>query len=179
MTDLRPMWEAICRDLGINPRLVRAHFLEMIEVKFDFDCDYGYFDGWGAARWPDDGELPEVVVVFPYSERKSGLYLDIVELKDTCYHELIHLLLREEISEKEVAELADILYRQRNEWHYLRTFWRSYLRGRAIALGLGPPDTAGMTLWQYARVKRKRHRRERAAGGGLASQFVKGNTYLA
>ena len=153
MTDLRPMWEALCRDLGINPRLVHAHFLENFEARWDWDYSWV---GWGGVRWPDDGELPEVVVVFPYSEGKNDLYLDIVELKDTCYHELIHLLLREEIAEKEVAKMADILNLRQNGQHY----WRTYLRGRAIALGLGPPDTAGMTLWQYARVERKRHRRE-------------------
>lgn len=167
MSDLRPMWEKICRDLGINARLVDVHFLFGKEARNEYGVS-----GWGSVFYGGQGELPEVVVVFPYTERKNGFRLDWVELRNTCYHELIHLLLRDEIEEEDVEKMGDIINRRQKGWR----FWVSYLRGRAIALGLGPPDTAGMTLWQYARVERKRHRRKMSAGRGLACQYVRGVT---
>lgn len=167
MSDLRPMWEKICSDLGINPGLVHVIFADGKEAR----NEYGLALGWGGIHYTDgSGELPEVLVVFPYSVGSNGLYLDIEELRDTCYHELIHLLLRDEIEEEDVEKMADIINRRQKGWH----FWCSYLRGRAIALGLGPPDPAGMNLWQYARVERKRHRRKMSVGRGLACQFVRG-----
>lgn len=164
MTDLRPMWEKICRDLGINARLVDVHFLFGKEARNEY-----WVSGWGSVFYGGQGELPEVVVVFPYTERKNGFRLDLVELRNTCYHELIHLLLRDEIEEEDVEKMGDIINRRQKGWH----FWCSYLRGRAIALGLGPPDPAGMNLWQYARLQRKRHRRGRSVGRGTAGQFAK------
>lgn len=141
MTDLRPMWEKICRDLGINPGLVRVYFLEKFEWKWD--PDYSWV-GWGgaAARFPADDGLPEVAMVPPYSEGKNGYYLDMMELRDTCYHELIHVLLRNGIVEEEVTKMADILNRHQDGWRY----WRSYLRGRAMALGLAPVPPEQMRL---------------------------------
>ena len=103
MRDPRPMWEKICRDLGINPGLVRVYFLENWERKWD--PDYSWV-GWGcaAARSPADDGLPEVAMVPPYSEGKNGYYLDMMELRDTCYHELIHVLLQDDIVEEEYIE---------------------------------------------------------------------------
>lgn len=148
--DLQPMWEAICRDLGINPRLTCVHFL----FKHEARNDYGLSSWGGVLHCADElpEVLPEVLVVFPYTVGNNGFHFDWVELRNTCYHELIHiLLLGDAIEEEEVDKMADMLNRRQDGWHY----WRIYLRGRAIALGLGPLDPAGMSLWQYARLQRK------------------------
>jgi len=149
MSDLRPMWEKICGDLGINPGLVHVYFVYAHEARNDF----WLLSGWGGVTWnPDDGAAPEVLAVFPFIAGKNGWQLDTLELRDTCYHELIHLLLRDEIEEEDVEKIGDIINRRQDGWRY----WRSYLRGRAIALGLGPPEPAPLSLWQYARFQRKK-----------------------
>lgn len=133
MSDLRPMWEAICRDLGINARLVDVHFLFRKEARYEYGVS-----GLGAVFYGDSGKLPEVVVAFPYKVGNNGFDLDWVELKNTCYHELIHLLLRDEVQEEDVEKMSDIINRRQKGWR----LWCAYLREKAIALGLGPPDEA-------------------------------------
>jgi len=72
--------------------------------------------------------------VYPY----VGGKVDWAELRNTSYHELIHLLLRDDIEEEDVEKMGDIINRRQKGWR----FWCSYLSERAIALGLGPPDMA-------------------------------------
>ena len=135
MSDLFSIWKAICGEVGVNAEFIHVIFADANEARHA----YGLASGWGGIRYASCHRgLPEVLIVFPYSEGENGLYFDMEEFKNTCYHELIHLLLPDEIEEEDVAKMADILTCRQKGWH----FWCSYLSERAIARGLGPPDGA-------------------------------------
>lgn len=65
MSDLRPMWEKICRDLGIDAQLVDVHFLFRKEARYEYGVE-----GLGAVNYQKPGR-PEIVVVFP-KKGKTG-----------------------------------------------------------------------------------------------------------
>lgn len=137
--------------VGVDVKLVSVHFLFGHEAKNDFGMT-----GWGGVGYGGRGK-PDVVVVYPYKEGKNGFYLDWAELRNTCYHELIHLLLRNDIEEEDVEKMGDIINRRQKGW----CFWCSYLSERAIALGLGPPDMGDESMAVSATAK-KRHMLARA-----------------
>ncbi len=58
ITDVRPLWDECCRDLGIDPRLVKPYFLPIDEAPDWFDpSNFSLGEAW----W-EDGYRPEVLV---------------------------------------------------------------------------------------------------------------------
>lgn len=133
------LWDECCRDIGIDPRLVKAYFLPIHEPPYWFDPSYCQL---GEAWW-EDGHCPEVlVVVYENKDRWLGL----MTLRHIIHHELTHVILQDEASEDEVSEVALIVSRRREGWSH----WRRYLRSRAFERGLGPVRES-WTLFQWAR----------------------------
>ena len=133
------LWDKCCRDIGIEPRLVKAYFLPIDEPPYWFDPCYCQL---GEAFW-EDGR-PEVLVVL--YENKDKLF-GVMTLRHVIYHELTHVILRDEANEEEVTEVALIVSPHRQGCSY----WRCYLRSRAYQRGLGPVQER-LSLFQWARA---------------------------
>ena len=145
ITDLQPLWDECCKDLGIDPCLVKVYFLPIDEPPYWSDPSY---ITWGEAWW-EDGYPPEVLVdMFDFPTGVLGL----MKIRETIYHELTHVILQEE--EEEVTQLADIINRRRAGWQY----YRSYLRSQAFERKLGPPQES-WTLFQWAKRNKSRSRK--------------------
>ncbi len=146
ITDVRPLWDKCCKDLGIDPRLVKPYFLPR-------DKDPDWFDPtWcqlGEAWW-EDGYRPEIAVaMYDFTTGIQGL----MKIRETIYHELTHVILQE-AGEEEVTQLADIISRRRTSWRCCR----SYLRSQAFERKLGPPQES-WTLFQWAKANKSRFRK--------------------
>lgn len=137
ITDVRPLWDECCKDLGIDYRLVKPYFLPIDEAP-------GWFDpsnfSLGEAWW-EDGYRPEVLV-FLY-DLITGPW-GLMTIRETIYHELTHVILQEQAGEDEVTHLADTISRRRAGWQYCR----SYLRREAFERKLGPAQES-QTLFQW------------------------------
>ena len=147
ITDLRPLWEKCCKDLGIDPCLVKTYFSPIDKPPYWSDPSYCT---WGEAWW-EDGYLPEVLVFLV--DFNNGI-LGLMGIRDTIYHELTHVILREQAGEEEVTQLADIISRRRASWQYCR----SYLRREAFERKLGPPQES-WTLFQWAKSNKLRFKK--------------------
>ncbi len=147
IADVRPLWDKCCKDLGIDPRLVKPYFWPRDEAPDWFDpSNFSLGEAW----W-EEGYCPEVLV-FLY-----GLITGpwgLMNIRDTIYHELTHVILQEQAGEEEVTQLADIISRRRGDWQYCR----SYLRGQAFERKLGPPQES-WTLFQWAKSNKLRFRK--------------------
>lgn len=144
--DLLPMWDECCKDLGIDPRLVKRHFPPRDE-RPDW-LDYGDYPFGAACCFP--GYCPEVLVyIYDYIRGFQG----VMAIRDNTYHELTHVILQEEAEEEEVDQLAKIISRRRKGWRYCR----SYLRGKAFERKLGPPQES-WTLFQWAKRNKMKSR---------------------
>ncbi len=143
ITDIQPLWENCCRNLGIDPCLVKTYFLPIDKPPYWSDPSYVT---WGEAWW-EDGYPPEVLVdMFDFPTGVLGL----MKIRETIYHELTHVILQEE-EEEEVTQLADIITRRRASWQYCR----SYLRWEAFKRKLGPAQES-WTLFQWAKRNKLR-----------------------
>ncbi len=146
ITDVRPLWDECCKDLGIDPCLVKTYFLPVDEPPYWFDHSYCQL---GEAWW-EDGYPPEVLVfLYDFITGSSGL----MDIRTIIYHELTHVILQE-AGEEEVTQFADIITRRRAGWQYCR----SYLRREAFKRKLGPPQE-GWTLFQWAKRNKLRFRK--------------------
>ena len=89
ITDVRPLWDECCKDLGIDPRLVKPYFLPRDKTPEWLDpTDYPM----GAACC-EEGCCPEVLVlIYDYITGFRGL----MKIRDTTYHELTHVILQEQ-----------------------------------------------------------------------------------
>ncbi len=147
ITDVRPLWDECCRDVGIDPRLVKPYF-PPIDERPDWLDPYDHPFG-AACCYP--GYCPEVVVfIYDYIRGFRGL----MAIRDDTYHELTHVILQEQAGEEEVAQLADTVSRRRAGWQYCR----SYLRSQAFELKLGPAQES-WTLFQWAKRNKTRFRK--------------------
>ena len=147
ITDVQSLWDECCKDLGIDPCFVKVYFWPIDEVPFW--CDPSYIT-WGEAWW-EDGYPPEVLVFLV--DLNNGV-LGMMGIRDTIYHELTHVILREQAGEEEVTQLADIITRRRAGWQYCR----SYLRSEAFKRKLGSIQE-GWTLFQWAKKNKLRFRK--------------------
>jgi len=147
ITDVRPLWDECCKDLGIDPRLVKAYFLPLDEPPYWFDPSNFSL----GEAWREDGNRPEVLV-FLY-DLIIGPW-GLMTIRETIYHELTHVILQEQAGEDEVTQLADIISRRRAGWKYCR----SYLRSQAFERKLGPPQES-WTLFQWAKSNKLRFRK--------------------
>ncbi len=77
-----------------------------------------------------------------------------MDIRDTIYHELTHVILQEQAGEEEVTWLADTTSRRRAGWQYCR----SYLRSLTFERKLGPPQES-WTLFQWAKSNKSRFRK--------------------
>jgi hypothetical protein len=137
--DLIPMWDGCCKDLGIDPRLIKRYFAPRDE-RPDW-LDYSDYPMGAACCY--EGYCPEVLVyIYDFITGFRG----VMAIRETAYHELIHVLLQEKAEEEEVEQLTKIISRRREGWRYCR----SYLRGKAFECKLGPPQES-LTLFQWAK----------------------------
>ncbi len=146
ITDVRPLWDECCKDLGVDPYLVKVYFLPLDEPPYWSDPSY---ITWGEAWW-EDGYRPEVLV--DMYDFPTGI-LGLMKIRETIYHELTHVILQE-AGEEEVTQLADIITRRRASWQYCR----SYLRREAFERKFGPPQES-WTLFQWAKRNKLRFRK--------------------
>ena len=138
ITDVRPLWDKCCKDLGIDPRLVKPYFLPRDEAPDWFDCS----DCQLGEAWWEEVYCPEVVVfLYNFITGSSGL----MDIRTIIYHELTHVILQE-AGEEEVTQFADIITWRRAGWRYCR----SYLRSQAFERKLGPAQES-WTLFQWAK----------------------------
>ncbi|MBA7596500.1 hypothetical protein ES703_03474 [subsurface metagenome] len=141
ITDVRPLWGECCKDLGIDPRLVKPYFLPRDEAPdwFDWsDCQLG-------EAWWEEVRCPEVAVfLYDFITGSWGL----MDIRTIIYHELTHVILQE-AGEEEVTQFADIITRRRAGWQYCR----SYLGSQAFERKLGPAQES-WTLFQWAKRKK-------------------------
>lgn len=104
------LWNKCCKNIGIDPRLVKPYFLPIDEVP-DWtditDCQLG------EAFW-EVGRSPEVLVLLydPYESNEP--LLAVRQLSEILYHELIHILLYGTF-EEEVSQIAATISRHRPE----------------------------------------------------------------
>ena len=146
ITDVQPLWDGCCKDLGIDPRLVKPYFLPIDEAPVWFDCS----DCQLGEAWWEEVCCPEVVVfLYDYMTGDYGL----MDIRTIIYHELTHVILQE-AGEEEVKQLADIITRRRASWKYCR----NYLRSQAFERKLGPPQES-WTLFQWAKRNKSRSRK--------------------
>jgi len=138
IADVRPLWDKYCKDMGIDPRLVKPYFLPRDEAPDWFDrsdCQLG-------EAWWEGVPCPEVAVfLYDFITGSSGL----MDIRTIIYHELTHVILQE-AGEEEVTQLADIIIRRRAGWQYCR----SHLRSQAFERKLGPAQES-WTLFQWAK----------------------------
>jgi hypothetical protein len=141
------LWESCCRDIGIEPRLVKPYFLP-----FDKDPDWFSPDlcQLGEAYW-DEKDRPEVVVFVldPFKEERVLIPIALIEVRHIIYHELVHTIIPE-APEGYVAWLALNVSRRRPGWQYSRSF----LKATAFEQGLGPPRD-NLTMFQWIKNKYK------------------------
>ena len=138
ITDVRPLWDECCKDLGIDPCLVKTYFLPVDKPPYWFDhsdCQLG-------EAWWEDGYPPEVLVfLYDFITGSSGL----MDIRTIIYHELTHVILQE-AGEEEVTQFADIIIRRRAGWRCCR----SYFRSQAFERNLGPAQES-WTLFHWAK----------------------------
>ena len=151
--DSRPLWlwDKCCRDIGIDPRLVKPYFPPIDEVPDWTDIS----DGQLGEAFREDGCSPEVFVFLHNVYEKGRPLLTVRQLSEIIYHELIHVLL-DDASEEEVSWLAITVSRRRPGFKY----HQSYLKEKAFEQSLGPPQES-WTLFQWARWHRPVGTRER------------------
>jgi len=144
---IRPtwLWQKCCRDLGIDHRLVKVHFLPVDDRPDWLDpTDHP----WGAANI-DDGCFPEVTILLEHYFRRDNPVLSILEIIDTIYHELIHIILHGG-PEEEVKWLAETICRRRVGYKNIL----SDLKEKAFEQGLGP-DRGYWTMFRWAKLKNR------------------------
>ena len=147
ITDVRPLWDECCKNLGIDPRLVKTYFSPRDEFPDWLDpSDYPM-----GATCCEEGRCPEVLVLI--YDCITG-FRGLMKIRDTSYHELTHVILQEQAGEEEVTQLADIISRRREGWQYCR----SYLRSQAFERKLGPAQES-WTLFQWAKRNKPRSRK--------------------
>lgn len=146
ITDVKPLWNDCCKDLGIDPRLVKPYFLPR-------DKDPDWFDPTWCQRgeaWWVDGYRPEVsIAMYGFENEIQGM----LNIREIIYHELTHVVLQE-AGEEEVTQLAEIINRRRTGWEY----YRSYLKSHAFKRKLGPSQDS-WTLFQWAKKNKSRFRK--------------------
>lgn len=143
ITDVRPVWDEYCKDLGIEPCLVKTYFLPVDDSPYWYDPSYCQL---GEAWW-EDGYRPAVLVFL--HDFITGFW-GLMNIRGIIYHELTHVILRE-AGEEEVTQFADIITRRRAGWQYCR----SYLRSQAFKRKLGPAQES-WTLFQWAKSNKSR-----------------------
>ncbi len=147
ITDLRPLWDECCKDLGIDPCLVKVYFLPIDELPYWSDPSYCSL----GEAWCEDGYRPEVLIFL--ADLKNEFW-GLMGLREIIYHELTHVILHEQAREEGVTQLADIISRRRSSWQYCR----SYLRSQAFKRKLGPPQES-WTLFQWAKSNKLRFKK--------------------
>ena len=126
IADVRPLWDGCCKDLVIDPQLVKPYFLPRDKFPDWLDpSDYPM----GVACC-EEGRCPEVLV-FLYGFLTG--FRGLMNIREIIYHELTHVILQEAV-EEEVTHFADIISRRRASWQYCR----SYLRSQGFERKLGP-----------------------------------------